>query len=110
MDNGHGCLLVAIFAIFATLALVEWSVTYESKHYETIVVKEKTIGIGGNNSYLIYTEKDVYEVQDLLLIGFFNSSDVYNQIEVGDTIRVKVYGQRVPFLSAYKNIVEVQKQ
>ena len=109
MDNFNGCLLVVVIAIAAIIGLVEWTVVYDSPHYETIVVKEKTIGIGQSRSYLIYTEQEVYKVRDLLLIGFYTSSDVYNQIEVGDTIKVKVYGKRVPFLSAYKNIVSVQK-
>ena len=110
MDSFNGCLLVVVIAIVAIIGLAEWTIVYENPHYETIVVKEKTIGIGQSSSYLIYTEKEVYEVQDLLWIGFFTSSDVYNQIEVCDTIKVKVYGKRVPFLSAYKNIVSVQRQ
>lgn len=110
MDKFQGCLITFIIAFVAIIVLMEWSIVYDNPHYETIVVKEKTIGIGQSASYLIYTEKEVYEVQDLLWIGFFTSSDVYNQIEVGDTIKVKVYGKRVPFFSAYKNIVSVQKQ
>ena len=109
MDHFKKCLIAFTIAFVAIIVLAEWKIVYDNPHYETIVVKEKTIGIGQSSSYLIYAEKEVYEVQDLLWIGFFTSSDVYNQIEVGDTIKVKVYGKRVPFLSAYKNIVSVQR-
>ena len=109
MDDGKlGCLIVLAIAITLTLGLLHYSASYSDPHWETITVKDKNIGIQASNSYLVYTQKEVYEIQDLLYIGFFTSSDVYNQIEVGDMIRVKVYGRRIPFLSAYKNIVEVQ--
>jgi hypothetical protein len=38
----------------------------------------------------------------------FNSSDIYNQLEKGKKYRIKVYGFRIPFLSWYKNIIEVK--
>ena len=44
-----------------------------------------------------------------MLAGFFTASDVYSSIEPGKTYRVKVMGRRIPFLSAYKNIVVVQE-
>ena len=108
-DGKLGCMIVLFITILVASMLLIYQANYSNPHYETIVVKDKNIGIQAANSYLIYSPKEVYEIQDLLFIGFFTSSDVYNQIEKGDTIRVKVYGQRIPILSAYKNIVEVQK-
>ena len=102
-----GCTVVCIL-LFVALLLFEISIDYHDPHWETITVKEKTIGIGKTPSYLIYSSYNVYEVQDLMLAGFFISSDVYSLIEPGETYHVKVMGRRIPFLSAYKNIVAVQ--
>ena len=107
-ERGCGCMfLVAV--VFAILALFDYLCCYSEPHWETITVKEKSIGISRNASYLIYTEKEVYEIQDLTFIGFFTSSDLYNSIKEGETYRVKVYGARIPEFSSYKNIVKLEK-
>ena len=108
--DGMGCFLVAFIAITISLLLLDYQCSYADRHWETITVKEKSIGIGQSKSYLVYTDKEVYAIQDLLFIGFFTSSDVYNSIQEGETYRVEVYGTRIPVLSSYKNIVHVRKE
>ena len=79
---------------------------------ETLVVKveDKNITHTDNDSkYLIFTDKEVFEETDEWLKGKFNSSDMYNQLKVGNTYRVKVIGFRIPFLSMYRNIIEVEE-
>ena len=53
---------------------------------------------------------EVFAIQDLMFIGLFTSSDVFSAIEPGNTYRVYVRGKRIPFLSSYKNIIEVRKE
>lgn len=84
---------------------------YENPHYEIITVKEKTVGISKDkSSYLVYTENEVYEIRDLLFVGFFTSSDVFNSLEVGKTYKVYTRGRRFPLFSNYKNILEVKEE
>lgn len=109
-EDGIGCILVLFFAMVIILSLWDYNCSYADPHWETIVVKEKSIGVGDSKIYLVYTDKGVYAIQDLLLIGFFASSDVYNSIQEGETYRVKVYGKRIRFLSSYKNIVHVREE
>ena len=61
-----------------------------------------------NDTYLIYTKDATYEITDSWLYGRFDSSDLYGRIEVGKTYKVKVGGTRVPFLSVYPCIHEVE--
>lgn len=90
---------------------VEIGFTYENPHYETITVKEKTVGISAQEpSYLIYTDTEVYKIKDMLFVGFFRSSDVFNSLEVGKTYKVYVRGRRFPLFSNYKNILEVKEE
>ena len=73
-----------------------------------VVDKERIVGRDGESSkYLVFTETEVFENTDCLVLGKFNSSDVYGQIEIGETYRVQVYGWRIPLLSMYRNIVKI---
>ncbi len=80
----------------------------------TIRVKDKDIttvstGKSTESKYLIFTDDEVFEESDEMFRGKFNSSDVYNELEVGSVYRVKVIGFRIPFLSMYRNIIEVEE-
>ena len=57
--------------------------------------------------YLVYTDKEVFKIEDSLLFGQFNSSDVYGMLAENTTYKFKVFGARIPFLSMYRNIVGV---
>lgn len=58
--------------------------------------------------YLVYTDKEVFKIEDSLLFGQFDSSDVYGMLKKGKCYRIKVFGIRSGFLSSYRNIVEVE--
>ncbi len=65
------------------------------------------------SKYLIFTKDEdgnsqVFENVDSLLLTKFNSSDVYAQIEIGETYKFETRGYRVPLLSLYPNIVECE--
>lgn len=53
--------------------------------------------------YLVYTDKEVFKIEDSLLFGQFNSSDVYGMLAENTTYKFKVFGARIPFF------VDVQK-
>lgn len=77
----------------------------------TINDKERiTTGSGENISsrFIVYTEDEVFENSDALWFWKFNSTDFQNKLKVGETYEVKVVGWRVPFLSWYRNIVEIK--
>jgi len=60
------------------------------------------------SKYLVFTDSDVFENTDSWLYLKFSSSDLYAKLEEGKTYRVKVAGWRIPFLSWYKNIIEIK--
>jgi hypothetical protein len=90
--------------------IVEPICYYQTGEYITITVSEKEVVHSKDNStYLIYTEGgEVLENSDLLFCGKFNSSDFQAKLKEGETYVVKVYGWRIPFLSRYRNIAEIQ--
>lgn len=71
-----------------------------------ITVKSKErIAEANDGKYLIFTKDEVYENTDSLFYWKFNSSDVYNKLEVGETYSCEVFNFRLEFLSMYKNII-----
>jgi len=81
---------------------------YHQSNEITITVTDKAIERDSDGSkYLIYTDTEVYENTDNLFYGKFRSSNLYNDLKIGSTYRVRVIGWRVPFLSMYENIINI---
>lgn len=75
--------------------------------------KEREIkGIGGSarGKYMVYTAAEVFECTDSLVFFKWDSSDVYRDIEVGGEYVCRVAGWRIPFLSAYRNIIRMEQR
>ena len=80
----------------------------------TFTVKDKervTKGTGDSikSYYLVYTDSEVFENTDCLVLFKFNSSDVQGQLDKGFTYEADVYGWRIPFFSMYRNIIKVKR-
>lgn len=87
--------LVVILGLFFAFYL---PLNFADKHYETITVNEKTVEPGRYGSYLIISKYQSFEVDD---------SDVYSQLQVGNTYKVYVMGKRNHFWQTHKRIVGI---
>lgn len=95
--------------IFIVLLIVIFSscqLTYHDTVTVTVTGKER-VHSKDSSKYLIFTEEETFENTDYLLIGKFNSSDIYGKIKEGETYTFDVAGLRIPILSAYRNIHKV---
>lgn len=90
---------------------------YLSSSETTITVKrlERIVESSGSgettstsSKYLVFTNNEVFENTDSWLYLKFSSSDLYSKLEEGQTYKVKVAGWRIPFLSWYRNIIEIE--
>ena len=96
-----------LIAVFVIIGIVGYT---NSTDYIVVKVTDKQSVVSNNhNKYLIFTDKEVFENDDSILFGKFNSSDFFNEIKMGETYGFKVVGWRIPFLSAYRNIIEIRK-
>lgn len=98
--------------IIAVIILIPIGITigqYTDNEEIEITVKDKYIKNGKDNGkYLVVDEEDnTYEITDMLFKGKFNSTDIYNRLEIGKTYKVKISGHRIRFLSMYQNINEI---
>lgn len=101
---------ILIVLIVGGIALV-YTTVYTTVDYTTITIKEKErITDGMDSYYLIFTENEVFKNEDSFLMWKFDSSDIYNQLNVGQTYNVKVNWFRVPLLSSYRNILEIENE
>ena len=99
--------IILIVAIIAILASIIVPVCVRNTY--TVIVTDKGIKRADDtDKYLIYTDIGTFENTDEWLCGKFNSSDIYGRIKIGDTYEFTVIGFRIPFLSAYQNIIEVK--
>lgn len=85
------------------------SIAYSNPEIIEIEVKDKFIKKTGDEDYymIVDTENNTYQISDLLFIGKFNSTDIYNQLEIGHKYKVEVTGIRNNFWSFYKNINKI---
>ena len=101
-------LIILVVICFGSCAIDE-----TNEREVTVTVTEKGIKNSGNSGlYLIYCKDAtdnvcVYKIEDSLMQGKFNSSDIYASIEVGKTYTFLIRGTRVEFTSNYPNIVRI---
>lgn len=81
----------------------------EDKVEEIITVKDKWIKrTEERDLYMIGTEYEVFKIEDNAFLFKFNSSDLYNQIEVGKQYKIHTSGVRNNFMSWYRNINSIE--
>lgn len=100
-----------IIIVLLVLAIITIPIilSYTSVTTTTITVTDKErINDGESSYYLVFTENEVFKNSDSMLQWKFDSSDVYNDLKIGKTYIVKVNWFRIPFLSAYRNILEIK--
>lgn len=101
-------LLLALFGICFTIYAI--TMDYQNKEVIEITVKDKYVKrTDGTDLYLVATEEgETYKIEDLFFRFKFNSTDLYNELEIGKKYKVEVTGVRIPFFSMYKNINTVE--
>lgn len=97
---------LVIIGIFFAECLVSVSIS-ETKN---VTIQEKLGAHGSEGQYLIIDMNDnVYTVEDNYLLGSFDASNRYAKLKVDHTYQVKTFGIRLPLLSWYPNILEIQE-
>lgn len=107
-----GIIIVLIIIIVGAIFINIATIGYSNKEIIEIEVKDKYIKRNAEKDiYMIVdTENNTYQITDLLFIGKFNSTDIYNQLEIGKKYMIEVTGIRNQVLSLYKNINKIIEQ
>lgn len=109
-------IIIMVILILSTLGIIIYTnvIAYTNKKEIEIIVKDKFVKNGsGKNStskYLIVdTTNNTYQITDLFFKGKWNSTDLYNQLEIGKKYKIKTTSKRIHFFSMYPNINEIQE-
>ena len=111
-------LIIYIVMILIAIAICVVPAIMKVSNPQTYVVtvqsKERVQLNKSNSKYLVYTlddkkESHVFEVTDSLFKLRFDSADVYNKIQPGETYEFTTGGYRIPFFSMYPNIYEFKE-
>lgn len=114
--NFKGMTLIEVIVIIAIVLVVALAIGTPfieraiAEDTVTVTVTDKNIKrYDESDKYLIYTNNGTYEITDTIAYWRWDSSDLYGEIEIGETYEMKVCGFRIPFFSMYENIIEVEK-
>ena len=56
---------------------------------------------------MVDENKNTYKITDLFFKFKFNSTDIYNELEIGKIYKVKISGFRIKIISEYPNINKI---
>ena len=107
-------IVMILIAITICVAPAIMKVSNPQTYVVTVQSKERVQLNKSNSKYLVYTlddkkESHVFEVTDSLFKLRFDSADVYNKIQPGETYEFTTGGYRIPFFSMYPNIYEFRQ-
>lgn len=107
--------ILFLFALFVVVVVFGYPVAYYiSSETIEITIKDKeriTTGSGKEieSKFLVYAEGEVFENTDSKLYLKFNSADLQNELEVGNSYNAKVAGWRVPIFDWYRNVIKLKE-
>jgi hypothetical protein len=90
--------------------------SYTKRHTVTTTVNDKERVCSNSNDghqdckYLVYTDDGTFAITDSLIIGRFDSSDIYGQVKRNRKYRITYYGWRFGCTSSYPNIDHLESE
>lgn len=126
-----GTKIITFILAFIVAAIIVYPIgcVYWFNTYEVPSIQEKIITVQGweprpgilpNNNgmmtisnadqlLLVTTENEGFFNMENFLFGKFNTRDIFNQLKVGGTYKIKYYGWRNGFNSGFPNILSVEE-
>ena len=104
--------IIGIFILgFIGIGIYFGTVEYQNEETIEITVKDKYVKRSGKDDlYLVAGDNgETYKIEDLLWKGKFNSTDLYNQLDIGSKYKITTTGIRLQYFSMYKNINKIEK-
>lgn len=109
MNIFKGIVIALVIIIVGAIVFKVATIGYSNKEVIAIEVKDKYIKRDNKSDvYMVVdTDNNTYQITDLFFIGKFNSTDLYNELEIGQAYFIEVTGIRNQFLSWYPNINKI---
>ena len=109
MKNKIILILVGVLAAFM-IGFGVYTLNQVNYHTCTVTDKDRITNMheGGSEMRVYTSDCGTFSVADSLIDGVFDSADVYGSIEPDNVYDFKTRGVRVPVLSMFPKIVEVE--
>lgn len=101
-----GCLVILVCLLI--LSLIPISISVENFPKETVTGTITDVQIEDGETHFVFQHDGITEVlenNDSLWYGKWNSSDFMPPLQEGGEFELVLVGKRIPFLSAYRNII-----
>lgn len=98
---------ILIFILLIVMLMCSTIIAYSNQKEFEIIVSDKYVKGESGQYFVIDENKNAYTIQDLFFKGKFNSTDLYNQLEIGKKYKIETTGYRIHFLSKYQNINKI---
>lgn len=106
-----GAVVGAIAFVAVAAAFPAYGITWSNTHttHQSCIVdnKDRTSKKDGGSDMRVYTSCGVFSVADDIIVGQWNSADIFSRIEVGRTYDLGAVGWRNGLLSSFPNIVSI---
>jgi len=102
-------LILAAVTFFVFILIAEIPQYFPVEKHKIKIVDVQRVCSKSDCHWVVYTDNDIYTVEDMLLIGFVDSGNVAAKLKahVGYYCTVETRGIRWHFPTYYKNIVKV---
>ena len=103
-----GMITVICLAAFA----ISMATSFNDTEYVVTITEKERVVTSESSKYLVFAETEqgeivVFQNTDNFIRGKFDSSNFQGRLKVGNTYRLTVVGYRIPILSSYQNIIEI---
>ena len=103
--------IIVILLVIVSIG-IEVAMSFNDHTYTITITDKERVNVDDDSKYLVFGKTSngevvVLENTDTLVRGKFNSSNLYGQIEIGQTYTFTVVGFRFPLFSIYENIIKI---
>jgi uncharacterized protein (UPF0333 family) len=109
--NKKGLVGILLLIIVIAILMITYPISYAfTSGEETITVKDKWVKYHGSDAKYLVSSEDgqVFEITDSIIRWRFDSSNLYADIDIGNSYSIKTQGWRFAFMSDYKNIIKAE--
>lgn len=106
---------VAVVAAVVFILLVVFIGSIPAMHIDYCTIEVTKTEITGDNDYMVFGkdttsgEIKTFTLNDSFWHGNWDTADDYAILEIGQTYAFKTTGWRIPFFSAFPNIIKITK-
>lgn len=107
-----GMLVIAVTILVLLCLCISPIIAYSTDEVVTVKVTGTEVKrYDDSDKYIVFTESGTFKNEDSFWYWKWNSSDIQGKLKSmeGQTIKLRIYGWRIPFLSMYENVISIEQ-